>query len=259
LGSEHDTAGVVFILEDLTEVQSSQRSLAWKEVARRLAHEFKNPLTPIRLSAERLQRLQDHVSPEKVQSATKAIMISVDQLTQLVDEFSQYAKLPEVQLERADMNEILVSTIEIYRESHPEIEFKLLLDVSIPPFLFDPKQMGRAFSNVIKNSMEALAETVGGVIEVQTLFASRLGVVTVVVSDNGVGIPDEVVKRLFEPYFSTRQKGTGLGLAIVQRIVQDHQGSIRVQRNAPKGTRFVFDLPVRGAAQLRTVPQVTVT
>jgi len=253
--------GAVIVIEDLTELIEAQRRAAWSEVARRMAHEIKNPLTPIRLSAERLAKnlladqngasgnaaKLDCLSERQaslVRECTTMIGAEVATLQRMVDEFSNFARLPNAKLETASLNEVVENTLKLYDERLDGIRLESRLALSLPAVAIDGEQIKRALVNLIDNAAEALASVVGDRrITVSTRAVAERETVELVVADTGPGIPPEDRERIFDPYFSTRKRGTGLGLAIISRIVAEHQGRIRVQENKPRGVKFVVELP----------------
>ncbi len=238
--------GYVLVFDDMTKLINAQRAAAWREVARRIAHEIKNPLTPIRLSAERLQKkFEDQITDPAFKICTTTIIQQVDELKELVNEFSSFARLPQAQLVPNDLNNILQETLFLYQEGHKNIEFKLSLDPNLPVFDIDKDQIKRVCINLIENAVAAVEPVVLGSaqVDISTRYDNVLKIALMEIADNGHGVLPEVRDRIFEPYFSTKEQGTGLGLAIVKRIVDDHSGFIRVYKNTPKGTRFVVELP----------------
>ncbi|MBX3280204.1 MAG: PAS domain-containing protein [Acidobacteria bacterium] len=249
--------GAVIVIEDLTELIEAQRRAAWSEVARRMAHEIKNPLTPIRLSAERLAKNLlggfdngegksantgiDGRQARLVRECTQMIGDEVATLQRMVDEFSNFARLPGARLESADINDIIEAALKLYDERLDGINIETRITPTLPAVLADAEQIKRALVNLIDNAAEALA----GVPPPRTIVVesrpSPEDGVEIIVSDNGPGIAPEDRARVFEPYFSTRKRGTGLGLAIVSRIVAEHQGRIRVAEG--RGARFIIELP----------------
>ncbi len=239
--------GTVVVFDDLTHLIKAQRMAAWREVARRIAHEIKNPLTPIQLSAQRLRRrylnrfsAEDNVFDE----CTNMIVKQVDELKNLVNEFSNFARMPASNPTPNDLNEIVSEALVLFQEGHKDIVFSFRPDPRVPLFNIDRDQIKRVVINLLDNAVGAVAGD--GAIEVETRFNNALQMVTFSVADTGCGIPPEDKPRLFEPYFSTKKSGTGLGLAIVATIVSDHNGYIRVKDNHPRGTRFLVELPVNG-------------
>lgn len=236
--------GTVVVFDDLTQLIKAQRMAAWREVARRIAHEIKNPLTPIKLCAQRLRKkyLDRFPGEEKVfDECTGMIIKSVDELKTLVDEFSNFARMPSAQLNPNSLNEIIREALTLYQEAHRGVRFSLAADDAIPLILLDRDQIKRVLINLLDNAMAALDGE--GSVDIETRYNAELRMVTFSVADTGHGISPEDKPRLFEPYFSTRKAGTGLGLAIVNTIIADHHGFIRVQDNEPKGTKFVIELP----------------
>lgn len=257
--------GVVLVIEDLSELLSAQRAAAWSEVARRMAHEIKNPLTPIQLSAERIarnfrrdtngddsensngSRSADQSERERVASVvdecTATITREVAGLKAMVDEFSRFARLPHARLEVADLNEVVLQAVALYEDRLNGARLDVLLAQRLAPTMLDAEQMRRVFVNLIDNALEALGGLDGEQrITVATAHDAVRGVVLAEVTDTGHGIPRSDLGRLFQPNFSTRERGTGLGLAIVQRIITDHGGRIRVTENHPRGAKFTIEL-----------------
>jgi len=236
--------GTVLVLDDLTQLMKAQRMAAWREVARRIAHEIKNPLTPIQLSAQRLRKryLPRFSDDEKVfDECTEMIIKSVDELKNLVNEFSNFARMPAIQPEPNNLNVLIREALTLYQEGHPGVAFAFLPDDSLPVLTIDRDQIKRVIINILENSVAAMDER--GRIEIRTGFDRELMLASVSISDDGPGILPEDKPRLFEPYFSTKKTGTGLGLAIVNSIVTDHNGFVRVRDNQPRGACFVVELP----------------
>jgi two-component system nitrogen regulation sensor histidine kinase NtrY len=246
-GPDGEYAGMVLVFDDLTELLKAQRLAAWREVAQRIAHEIKNPLTPIQLSAQRLRRRLGERNPadrQLLQECTGTIIQEVEGLKHLVDEFSRFARMPALQPKATELNRLLEGVVALYRESHPALALKTVFAPDLPTLEVDPDQIKRAVLNLVDNAVEAVGGA--GEVTVETLFTPETKRAQIVVTDNGVGIPSEDKEKLFLPYFSTKTAGTGLGLAIVHQIVTDHGGRIWVEDNAPKGSRFVIELPVDG-------------
>ena len=242
-----DYMGLVVVFDDLTQLQKAQRAAAWREVARRIAHEIKNPLTPIQLSAQRLRKryLSEFSENGKVfDECTKTIIDQVEELKGLVNEFSNFARLPAINPHPNDINKIIKETLILYREAHKNIEFDFRERTRMPIFDLDREQIRRVIINLLDNAVDSIEES--GEVTVETSYDESLQVVRVEISDTGCGIPQKERSRLFEPYFSTKKAGTGLGLSIVNTIVSDHNGYIRVKKNPPQGSRFIVELPVRG-------------
>lgn len=239
-----DFIGTVLVLDDLTQVMKAQRMAAWREVARRIAHEIKNPLTPIQLSAQRLRKryLARFSDDEKVfDECTEMIIKSVDDLKNLVNEFSNFARMPAIQPEPNDLNAIIKETLTLYQEAHRGVLFDFVPDISMPQLKIDRNQIKRVVINILENSVSAMNEQ--GTVVIRSSYDAELKMASLTISDNGPGISPEDKPRLFEPYFSTKKTGTGLGLAIVSSIVSDHNGFVRVRDNEPHGACFVVELP----------------
>ena len=242
LSSASDRAGWVVAVEDTTHVAREQKLAAWSEVARRVAHEIKNPLTPIRLSAERIARRLRAGGPdlaETIERGTKVIVDEVSFLKSLVDEFSRFARLPEMRPEPVDLPELARSAVRLFEGARDGVQVRVDSDLSRNRVLLDPEQMKRVLINLIDNALEAC----GPAGEITVRLSDRAGGVTLEVADTGRGIPARDREKLFLPDFTTKGRGTGLGLAIVSRIVADHNGTIRVEDNRPRGARFIIELP----------------
>jgi two-component system nitrogen regulation sensor histidine kinase NtrY len=242
---EKNPIGVVAVFDDLTELIKAQRMAAWREVARRIAHEIKNPLTPIQLSAQRLRKRYLEKLREDgtiFDECTQTIVNQVDELKGMVNEFSNFARMPASQPTPNYLNEIIQEALILFQTAHKDVRFKFDPH-ELPVLNIDREQMKRVMINLIKNSLAAIEKE--GEIRIETSFDPKLQMVRLEVSDNGSGISEEDKGRLFEPYFSTRKTGTGLGLTIVNAIIADHNGYIRVRDNQPKGTTFLIELPVR--------------
>lgn len=239
-----DVMGTVVVFDDLTQLIKAQRMAAWREVARRIAHEIKNPLTPIKLSAQRLRRRYlDRFSEDDAvfDDCTKMIVKQVDELKTLVNEFSNFARMPASNPEPNDLNEIISEALVLYQEGHKEIDFSFHKDHKLPIFDLDQEQIKRVVINLLDNSIDAMNGT--GAIEIETGYNPALQMATFSIADTGCGVPAEDKPKLFEPYYSTKASGTGLGLAIVATVISDHNGYIRVKDNYPQGTRFIVELP----------------
>lgn len=242
--------GFVVVIDDMTHLVKGQREMAWREVARRIAHEIKNPLTPIKLSAQRLQRRMGHVRGTEgalLQECTETIIRHTDELKEMVNEFSSFARMPEASPSRNDLNMALQEVIVLYQQAHPQIFFRVLLEPRLPPFEFDREQIKRVAINLLDNAVSALAEsssTNKRQIRMTTHYNEQLNICVIEVEDNGPGMTEEVKAKVFEPYFSTKTEGTGLGLAIVKRVINDHDGFIRVFSSPGGGTRFLIELPI---------------
>ncbi|MEW6594916.1 MAG: ATP-binding protein [Thermodesulfobacteriota bacterium] len=242
---EHRPLGVVLVFDNLTELEKAQRMAAWREVARRIAHEVKNPLTPIQLSAQRLRKKyldQFAAEGEVFDLCTKTIINQVDELQRLVSEFSSFARMPAIQKSRNNLAEMAKEVLALYQEAHKNIRFTLRVAEEMPEFLFDLKQLKRVFINLLDNAVAAIGEQ--GAIDVAIACDRERKLAILEVADDGPGVRDEDKLRLFEPYFSTKKSGTGLGLAIASTAVTDHGGAIRVRDNVPAGAVFVVELPL---------------
>jgi two-component system nitrogen regulation sensor histidine kinase NtrY len=242
---KNEFMGTVVVFDDLTQLLKAQRMAAWREVARRIAHEIKNPLTPIQLSAQRLRRryLEHFAVDDTVfDECTTMIIKQVDDLKNLVNEFSSFARMPSSNPSLNNLNDVINEALVLFQEGHKEIDFKLNIDPALPVFSLDREQIKRVIINLLDNAVAAVNDN--GTIVIETSFNQDLQIVTLKVSDNGCGIPAEDKPRLFEPYFSTKKSGTGLGLSIVSTIISDHNGYIRVRDNEPRGTLFIVELPV---------------
>jgi nitrogen fixation/metabolism regulation signal transduction histidine kinase len=255
--------GCVVVLDDMTELLRMEKLSAWQEVARRMAHEIKNPLTPIQLSAERVLKRYRQITPlpdmgslEPWQSeltkfdmllaeCVHVIIQEADSLKRLVDEFSRFARLPEVRLEDADVNQILESTLSLYDGRIQDVNVRKELDPVIPKLRLDPEQMKRVFINIFDNALEAMAGIPHRkMLHLKSQCNIPQGSARIEISDTGKGLPKEYQDSVFLPYFSTRKGGTGLGLAIVRQIISDHYGNVRAEANVPLGTKIIIDLPL---------------
>jgi two-component system, NtrC family, nitrogen regulation sensor histidine kinase NtrY len=240
--------GLLLVLEDITSLIKAQKVAAWREVARRIAHEIKNPLTPIQLSAQRMLKKwregADDLGPA-VEEGASTIVQEVKTLKTLVNEFSGFARMPAASPTQADLHEIIDAAVGLYQGSYQEVSFERRYDQELPSTRLDPEQIKRVFVNLFDNALEAMGRR--GEIVIGTRYLSHMQMMRVEVSDDGPGIPPEDKDKLFLPYFSTKKRGTGLGLAIVNRIISDHHGYIRVEDNRPRGTRFIIELPAAPA------------
>jgi two-component system, NtrC family, nitrogen regulation sensor histidine kinase NtrY len=234
--------GAVMVFDDLTELEKAQRVAAWREVARRIAHEVKNPLTPINLSAQRLKRkYAKQINEDIFDTCTNTITEQVEHIRNLVNQFSTFAKFPEVNLQQCNIETVVTETIALYKEGLENVRIETDFGKDVPVLSLDSQHMKQAFINLFDNAVSAINSN--GVIQVQIVFDEILQIVTVVIADDGKGIADSEKIKLFEPYFSTKTSGMGLGLAIVNTIITDHHGSIRVQDNEPTGAKFIIELP----------------
>ena len=296
--SDGEAVGVVLVIEDLSELIAAQRASAWQEVARRMAHEIKNPLTPIQLSAERIaknftngdtedklritnyelraeadsefkiqnsesedqkpkskdqsenpkSKIQNPKSKDQIakviKDGTETILREVNSLKSMVDEFSKFARLPNVKLEKGSINETIEQSVFLYEDRFSDVKIEMSLGEDIPGVMIDEEQLRRAFVNLIENSIEAFDESQPEkLIFIKTFHDAARDLIVAEVSDNGNGISPAGFQKLFQPYFSTKGRGTGLGLAIVQRIIGEHQGKIKAVSNKPRGAKFIIELP----------------
>ncbi len=237
--------GMVVVFDDLTQLLKAQRAAAWREVAKRIAHEIKNPLTPIQLSAQRLRRRfsNSRTSDNILEDCTATIIKQVEGLKALVNEFSNFARMPAAEPTPNNLNEIISESLVLYQEGHKNIKFNFSPNSSLPVLEVDRDQIKRMMINLLENAVASIEGK--GEVRIETVYDKGLDIVRIEISDTGCGISPEIRSRLFEPYFSTKKSGTGLGLAIVSRIVSDHNGYIRVQDNKPRGTKFIVELPVQ--------------
>jgi two-component system, NtrC family, nitrogen regulation sensor histidine kinase NtrY len=249
---KHDGQGLGYVLvfEDLSELLKAQKQAAWREVARRVAHEIKNPLTPIALSADRIRRHlergtpRDAASIQVLNSCAETIAAAVETVRTLVDEFSTLARFPTARPQSANINSIVESTLAMFNGRLDNIRVRTSLSAELPDVMADPEAIKRALANLLDNAAEAMQDALFREIQISTALVASRDVVEITVADTGHGVTRELKERLFLPYFSTKKRGTGLGLAIVNRIIEDHHGSIRVEENQPVGARFVVELPI---------------
>jgi hypothetical protein len=250
LRHDGDRSGYVIVFEDLSDLLKAQKQAAWREVARRVAHEIKNPLTPIALSAERIQRHLERSTPADpaaaavVRSCADTIAGAVDTVRQLVDEFSTLARFPVAKPQPADINEIIENALSMFNGRLDGIQLHKSLSADLPKVMADNEAIKRAVANLVDNAAEASEDSMVREIEISTALVASRDAVEITVADTGHGVSRELKEKLFLPYFSTKKRGTGLGLAIVSRIIEDHHGSIRVEENRPVGARFIVEIPV---------------
>jgi two-component system nitrogen regulation sensor histidine kinase NtrY len=231
-------------MDDVTPLVRAQRVAAWREVARRLAHEIKNPLTPIQLCAERVRRHFAGAPAESralVEECTTTIVGEVESLKDLVDGFSQFARMPAPRMERTDVTALVDDVLGLYRGLLTAVEVRCRVDPGLPPLSADREQLRRVLINLIDNAVEAMGRQ--GAIDIEAAHDPAARVLRLVVADDGPGIPPEERDKLFLPYDSTKRRGSGVGLAIVRRIVAEHGGAIDVTDNRPRGTWFTIELP----------------
>jgi hypothetical protein len=250
LRHHEERSGYVVVFEDLSDLLKAQKQAAWREVARRVAHEIKNPLTPIALSAERIQRhldratATDRTSLGIVRACAETIAGAVETVRRLVDEFSTLARFPVAKPHPADINTIIENALSMFNGRLDGIGLHKSLATDLPKVLADDEAIKRAIANLVDNAAEASQNSVVREIEISTALVASRDAIEITVADTGHGVTRELKEKLFLPYFSTKKRGTGLGLAIVSRIVEDHHGSIRVEENQPVGARFIVELPV---------------
>lgn len=257
----NEEIGLIVVFDDMSPIVNAQRAAAWSEVARRIAHEIKNPLTPIRLAAERISRkYSQQISDPAFQDSVQMIVSQVDDMRNLVNEFAQFARMPQLKPVQGQLNQVLKQMVENYQQNHPQIEFIQRLDDQLPEFKFDPAQFKRVLVNLIDNAVHATEEQIELLkkenkshstsqpilnrVEIITEYMKQHKVARVFITDTGIGIPVRDRARVFEPYFSTKEKGTGLGLPIVKSIVEDHGGIIRALGHEPRGTKIMIEIPL---------------
>jgi nitrogen fixation/metabolism regulation signal transduction histidine kinase len=273
-GAARDHLGYVLVLEDATELLRAQKQSAWKEVARRVAHEIKNPLTPIALNAELIQRhvpriaklLDEHrltsPSPAVIERSAEVISSSVQTMRSLVDQFSALAEFPSAQPQPADLNAIVESSLALFAGRLGSIRVRRDFAPNLPLVLADPEALKRALSNLIDNAAEAMQDSLLRELTLSTRLLPTGGSaanVELVVADTGPGVTDEMRERLFLPYFSTKRRGTGLGLSIAAKIIQEHQGTIRAEKNLPAGAKFIVELRPATIAESEDTQTVATT
>jgi two-component system nitrogen regulation sensor histidine kinase NtrY len=238
-------SGLIAALDDLTQLLKAQKIAAWKEVAQRVAHEIRNPLTPIQLNAERIVRnlrRGETGGGAVVEEGARIIIQEAQTIKSLVDEFSEFARLPKVNLQPAGLHDVLRQVVTMFGGIFAEIRFDLALDEALPPAIpLDPEQIKRVFINIIGNAIDAMNKK--GTIKIRTMYDPAQRQVRIEVADTGPGIPADDKDKLFLPHFSTKKKGTGLGLAIVNQIVKEHNGTVNVENNMPAGAKFTVELP----------------
>ena len=261
-----ENGGVVLVIEDLSELIAAQRASAWREVARRMAHEIKNPLTPIQLSAERIAKralaepeavatglraagfdvkpsYSSDITASVIREGTDTIIREVQSLKAMVDEFSQFARMPNVELSTGNVNKVIEQAALLYIDRENDLALKTSVDPNAPESRIDTEQLKRAIVNLIDNAIEAPGGGEPKSVSVLSRFDTARDLIVIEVADNGKGIDPSDFQKLFQPYFSTKGRGTGLGLAIVQRIISEHNGKIRAVPNEPNGAKFIIELP----------------
>jgi nitrogen fixation/metabolism regulation signal transduction histidine kinase len=250
LRHQGERSGYVIVFEDLSDLLKAQKQAAWREVARRVAHEIKNPLTPIALSAERIQRHLERGAPlekaslDVVRSCAQTIASAVETVRRLVDDFSTLARFPASNPHPANLNQVIENALAMFEGRLDRIRIYTALAPDLPKVMADVEAIKRAVANLVDNAAEAMQNSVLREIHISTSLVASRDAVEIVIADTGHGVSRELKEKLFLPYFSTRKRGTGLGLAIVSRVVEEHHGSIRVEENDPVGARFIVELPV---------------
>jgi len=256
-------AGFVIVIEDTSDLLRAQKTAAWSEVARRVAHEIKNPLTPIALSAERILRQmnrQRSLSPpdkidKVVRECAETILEETASVKRLVDEFSQFSRLPAAQPVTCELNDVVAAGLGVFAGRLDGIEVRVELAPGLPQVWIDPEQFKRVVVNLIDNAAEAMQDSPMKILTVQTRFGAA-DMVEIVFADTGCGITPDQKEKLFLPYFSTKGRGTGLGLAIVSHILTEHNANIRVEDNSPCGAWFAVEVPA-AVAEKQTTPVAT--
>jgi PAS domain S-box-containing protein len=249
--------GVVLVFDDITTLLQAQRDAAWGEVARRLAHEIKNPLTPIQLSAERMRRKflgqMNAQDAQILERATTTIVAQVDAMKQMVNAFSEYARAPDMHFSRFDLNQLITEVADLYRVQDSSAELKLLLAAELPTISADRMRIRQILNNLLTNSLEALEGRAGACIEIETHVAEEgpkhIASAAIVVTDNGPGFQRDLIGTVFDPYVTSKPKGTGLGLAIVKKIVEEHGGRIEADNRRSGGARVRILLPLGDSAR----------
>lgn len=250
--------GYVLVFEDMSDLIKAQKQIAWREVARRVAHEIKNPLTPISLSAERIRRHLQRSAPldasamKVIDGCAQTISGAVETVRGLVDEFSTLARFPAAQPRLTSINDIVENALSMFNGRLDNIRVHTALAQHLPEVMADAEGIKRAVANLVDNAAEAMQDSMIREIEISTSLVASRDAVEITIADTGHGVTTELKERLFLPYFSTKQRGTGLGLAIVSRIIEDHHGSIRIEENKPLGTRFVIELPIAAETSVTT-------
>lgn len=250
-GSQSDGSGYVFVFDDITVMLQAQRDAAWGEVARRLAHEIKNPLTPIQLSAERIRQKYLHTlndsEKKTLDRATRTISEQVESMKDMVNAFSSYAQPVSMNIHDVDLNQLIADVVELHKGHSGEVEFTLSLDNSIPPMMIDSGRMRQVLNNLIVNALQALQNTDNAKLQISSKSGTGKSekIVTIKLEDNGPGIQNELMDKLFEPYVTSKEKGSGLGLAIVKKIIDEHGGAIWAKNMKNSGSCFTIQLPVK--------------
>jgi two-component system nitrogen regulation sensor histidine kinase NtrY len=248
VGAEGMSLGYVLLFDDITDISRSQHLAAWRDVARRIAHEIKNPLTPLQLSAQRLERLlKDSDAASSVADCTRSIVEHVEIIKRLANEFSEYGRMPMARFVSTDLAALVRATVLNFTAQYPTVVFTLSGEERLPEMLLDPEQIRGVLINIMNNAVAAVSsvasERSSSTVGVSVSFDRRARRAMIEVADNGSGISATDKNRIFEPYFTTKRGGTGLGLAIVASVLAEHQGEVRVFDNHPHGSRFVISLP----------------
>ena len=254
-GDEDHKPGFVIVFDDITGLLQAQRDAAWGEVARRLAHEIKNPLTPIQLSAERMRRKYLSELPAEdaqiLDRATHTIVQQVEAMKEMVNAFSQYARAPDIDISSFDLDKLVHEVVDLYRVQESRVKIVLTIDSALPDVEADVGRIRQILHNLLRNSIEALENTEDGRIDVGVHEAEfrSVPVIEIVVMDNGPGFRAGSLTQIFDPYVTTKPKGTGLGLAIVKKLVEEHAGMIEAENRAEGGAVIKIQLPVNDAAR----------
>jgi two-component system nitrogen regulation sensor histidine kinase NtrY len=236
--------GMIVMLDDLTQLIRAQKVAAWREVAKKIAHEIKNPLTPIQLSAERVRKKfknNEITDGQVIDECMKTIVREVNAIKNIVNEFSRFARMPETKLSEADINSVINNALLLYDDRNPNIKIIKELNDNIPKIKIDPDKIKRALINLIDNAIESIDDC--GQITISSHFMLKNNAIQITISDTGHGIDPEDKPKLFLPNFSTKSKGAGLGLTIADQIISDHHGNIKVEDNIPQGTNFIIEIP----------------
>jgi nitrogen fixation/metabolism regulation signal transduction histidine kinase len=242
-------SGYVIVFDDVTAMIQAQRDAAWGEVARRLAHEIKNPLTPIQLSAERLRhKYLDKMAPEDAEvldRSTHTIVQQVQAMKEMVQAFSEYARAPNLQLQTMALSDLIGEVLDLYVSDEQKVAIHFHVDDSVPMVKVDPGRMRQLLHNLIRNAIESLSDREGGevTLQLEPMSTEKDAWVVLSIEDNGPGIPEDMLDKLFEPYATSKSKGSGLGLAVVKRIVEEHSGVLFAENGVDGGARLVVRLP----------------
>ena len=264
-GTYRSRGGLVLVLDDITELLQAQREAAWGEVARRLAHEIKNPLTPIQLSAERIRRkFLDVIDPESAElldRATQTIIQQVEAMRDMVNAFSEYARAPAMNRTVLDLNSLIAQVADLYTPQYRQPRIRLDLEESLPKINVDAVRIRQVLHNLIRNSLEALEgqDDAEVVLTTKSVNKKKRRFISITVRDNGPGLPEDGREKIFEPYVTTKAKGTGLGLAIVKKLVEEHGGEVRIESEADAGTMVKILLPVAETGEANSPPKSDLT